>query len=93
MEITCIENANINQNSPKNKNNFEEHIKIILTQTNYTREQATDKLKFWNNNYINVIKEYINPNFNNKKKAKTQTNNQKIFSELRKFMDSINYSK
>jgi len=66
-------------------------IPIILKQTNYDRESAIKKLKKWDNNYINVIKEYMNPNFQNNKHKKKQTNNQKIFSEIRNFMDSIKY--
>ena len=94
MNISCIDKKKEKHNENHLKNeNFEEHIKIILTQTNYTRNEAIDKLKIWNNNYINVIKEYINPNFNSKKTTKKQTNNQNIFSEIRKFMDSVNLKK
>ena len=94
MNVLKIDDINENEKKDvKNDNKFEEHIKIILTQTNYNRNEAIEKLKSWNNNYINVIKEYINPNFNNKKNIKKQTNNQKIFSEIRKFMDSINLKK
>ena len=87
MKISCIDDEN------KINEKLEENIRIILTQTNYTRNEAIDKLKIWDNNYINVIKEYINPNFNNKKTTKKQTNNQKIFSEIRRFMDSVNLKK
>ena len=69
----------------------ESFIPIILKQTNYDRETAIKKLKKWDNNYINVIKEYMNPNFQDNKHKKKQTNNQKIFSEIRNFMDSIKY--
>jgi len=66
-------------------------ISIIINQTNYDKETAIEKLKKWNNNHINVIKEYMNPNFYINKNKKKQTNNQKIFSEIRNFMDSIKY--
>ena len=69
----------------------EEDINIIITQTNYTREKAIEKLLEWENNYMNVIKEYLNPNFQNKTNEKKITNNQKIFSEIRNFMDGIKY--
>ncbi len=42
-------------------------IALIKSQTNYTEEQASEKLKEWKGNYMNVIKEYLNPNFNKKK--------------------------
>ena len=66
-------------------------ITIILKQTNYDKETAIKKLKKWDNNHINVIKEYMNPNFQVNKDKKPKTNNQKIFSEIRNFMDSIKY--
>lgn len=66
-------------------------ITIILKQTNYDKKTAIEKLKKWDNNHINVIKEYMNPDFQTKKNKKPQTNNQKIFSEIRNFMDSIKY--
>ena len=69
----------------------EEDINIIITQTTYTREKAIEKLSEWDNNYMKVIKEYLNPNFQNKTNEKKLTNNQKIFSEIRTFMDSIKY--
>ena len=43
-------------------------ISLIISQTNYTEEEAKNKLEEWNGNYINVIKEYLNPNFKKKKK-------------------------
>ena len=66
-------------------------ISIILKQTNYDKKTAIEKLKKWDNNHINIIKEYMNPNFQINKNKKLQTNNQKIFSEIRNFMDSIKY--
>ena len=67
-----------------------EHIKIIVSQTNYTEEKAKEKLDKWNGDYMNVIREYLNPNFNIPKKEKDIPVNQKIMSEIRNFMDDIN---
>ena len=69
----------------------EKIISLILNQTNYDKKTAIEKLKKWNNNHINVIKEYLNPNFQVNKIEKEKTNNQKIFSQIRNFMDSIKY--
>ena len=44
-------------------------IALIKTQTNYTDDKAKEKLENWDGNYMNVIKEYLNPNFQEKKKA------------------------
>jgi hypothetical protein len=62
-------------------------LKIIMTQTNYDKDMATQKLKEWNNDFIKVIKEYLNPNFQEKKSEKQVTINQKIIGEIRKFKD------
>jgi len=67
-----------------------EVINLVMRQTDYTEEQAKDKLKQWNNNYINVIKEYLNPEFNTKKKeTKPKTLNQQMLGEIRSFMDDV----
>jgi len=63
-------------------------VKLIKSQTNYTDEEAIEKLNEWNNDYIKVIKEYLNPNFQNKKvEQKKMSTNQKMMSEIRNFMD------
>ena len=43
---------------------------FILNQTNYDKETAIEKLKQWNNDYTNVIREYLNPNFKKKRNQK-----------------------
>jgi len=70
----------------------EEVIQLIKRQTDYDRETIVKKLKKWDNNYLYVIKEYINPNFKvEKKKKKIVSNNQTVFNEIRTFMDDVNY--
>jgi len=75
--------------------NKNELVKLIMSQTNYDRDLALQKLEEWNNNYINVIKEYLNPNFQKTNEKKKLSNNQKIITSIRNFMDkaSINYEK
>jgi len=64
-------------------------ISLIISQTNYTEEEAKNKLEEWNGNYINVIKEYLNPNFKKKKKSvKKKSVNEKMMYEIRNFMDT-----
>uniref|UniRef100_A0A6C0C158 Uncharacterized protein n=1 Tax=viral metagenome TaxID=1070528 RepID=A0A6C0C158_9ZZZZ len=63
-------------------------VKLIRNQTNYSEEEALEKLNQWNNDYLKVIKEYLNPNFEKKKKEKKISTNQKIMKELRYFMDN-----
>ena len=67
-------------------------IELILRQTDYTEEVARIKLEYWKNNYLHVIKEYMNPNFQDKEKAPepSSTKNQMIYGEIRTFMDGVN---
>ena len=46
-----------------------ELIELIIRQTNYYENLANEKLKEWDGNYEYVIKEYLNPNFQKKKKT------------------------
>lgn len=70
-------------------------INLVINQTNYTRDEAVEKLKTWNGNYVNVVKEYLNPNFQDKKEQKKLTKNQQVMAGIRNFMDeaSKNYEK
>ena len=67
-------------------------IELIVRQTDYTEEMARIKLEYWKNNYLHVIKEYMNPNFQDKEKAPepSSTKNQMIYGEIRTFMDDVN---
>lgn len=64
-------------------------IALILSQTNYTEDEAKEKLEKWEGKYIDVIKEYLNPDFNKETKEKKQrSNNEKMMFEIRNFMDT-----
>ena len=66
-------------------------VDLVVRQTDYDEDKAMIKLIEWNYNYLNVIKEYMNPNFQNvKKEEKTGTKNQMIYGEIRSFMDDVN---
>jgi len=71
-------------------------LKIIMSQTNYDKDTAEKKLKEWNNDFIKVIKEFLNPNFQErerniqKEKNKVVSVNQSIMRELRHFKDKQN---
>ena len=65
-----------------------EIINLILRQTDYSREKAIERLGFWKENYLYVLKEYMNPNFDpDVKKSTTGSMNQRVFGEIRNFMD------
>lgn len=82
----------ISKNLTKAEIRQEEIIKLVLRQTDYDRENVLKKLEKWDNNYLYVIKEYMNPNFNPSKKQekKFSSNNQQVFGEIRSFMDNAN---
>ena len=57
-------------------------ISLIKSQTNYSEEEAKIKLEEHDGNYMNVIKEYLNPNFrNSNKKVEKKTVNEKMMYE------------
>lgn len=64
-------------------------LNLVMSQTDYNKEQAIEKLKKWNNNYLHVIKEYLNPNFQEKPPSIKKTKNQMVMGEIRNFMDDV----
>lgn len=68
-----------------NTNLNEKNIKLIVSQTNYTNDEAKAKLEIHNDDIVKVIEEYLNIE---KTIPKQTTTNQKIYSEIRNFMDS-----
>ena len=66
-----------------------EIISLITRQTNYDEEKAKERLVFWKNNYLDVIKEYMNPKYikENKKKGRGGSINQQVWGEIRNFLD------
>ena len=72
------------------KQRYDGAIALIKSQTNYTEEEAKKKLEKWNGNYMNVIKEYLNPDFNKEKIKKKKTINETMMYEIRNFMDTAN---
>ena len=73
-----------------NKQRYDGAIALIKSQTNYTVEEANQKLEKWNGNYMNVIKEYLNPEFDKKKIKEKKTINETMMYEIRSFMDTAN---
>ena len=61
----------------------EEDIEIILRQTNYTREEAEQKLTECKNDKIKVIKQYLEISENTEKML---TENQKRIKDFREIL-------
>ena len=60
-----------------------------MNQTNYSKEIALEKLKKWDNNHMNVIREYLNPNFQKHKQKQQKSVNQMVMTEIRNLMNEI----
>ena len=58
-----------------------------MSQTNYTEEQAIEKLKLFNCDYVKVIKDYMGiPE--KKKERNVKSVNQEIFRQIRTKLDN-----
>ena len=63
-----------------------EHIKKVMTQTNYTEEEAKEKLRLFNCDYMRVIRDYMGiPE--KKEERKVKSVNQEIFRQIRTKLD------
>ena len=65
---------------------IEKHVKLVMSQTNYTEEEARNKLKLFNSDYMRVLKEYMG--IPDKKDIKVKSVNQEIFKQFRHNLDS-----
>lgn len=64
-----------------------QHVKTVMSQTNYTQEEANEKLKLFNCDYMRVIRDYMGiPE--KKEENKVKSVNQEIFRQIRKKLDS-----
>jgi hypothetical protein len=75
-----------------------ETITIICNQTSYTQEEAKEKLLLFNNDYISVIKDFLNIPI--EKKKNIESLNQEIYKQIRlklnesiDIINKINYEK
>ena len=68
--------------------NLEQDVTKIMTQTNYTKEEATNKLILFNNDYMKVIKDYMNIPIHIPEEKKVKSVNQEIFRQIRIKLDN-----
>lgn len=73
------------------KDNYEDKINIIMTQTIYSYNETVDKLKQHNFNHISVIKEYIGCDNTKNQNNKITSVNQEIYKQIRQKMDITSY--
>ena len=70
-----------------NNDELEINVKKVISQTNYTEEEAKEKLRLFNCDYIKVIKDYMGiPEKKEEKYVKSV--NQEIFRQIRTKLDS-----
>jgi hypothetical protein len=69
-----------------NNNEIQEKVEMILRQTDYSEEEAKNKLKDHNYNHIQVIKSYLG--ITEKKEPPIKTVNQEIYKQIRYRLDS-----
>ena len=67
-----------------NEDEINKLVDILMRQTDYDSNQAMEKLKTQNLNYVNVIKEYLEDD-KKEKEVKKKTVNEMIHSEIRDF--------
>lgn len=66
---------------------IEQHVQKVMTQTNYTAEEAREKLRLFNCDYMRVIKDYMGiPE--KKEERNVKSVNQEIFRQIRTTLDS-----
>ena len=65
--------------------NNEELVEIVLRQTTLSRDEVIERLSKNENNYLNVIEEFMGINKNKQKNIITV--NQQIYKEIRAVMD------
>lgn len=62
------------------------HVKKVMSQTNYTEEEAIEKLKLFNCDYMKVLRDYMG--IPEQKNTKVTTVNQEIYRQIRTRLDS-----
>ena len=78
----------LNEINIDSNNIFEQHVIKIMNQTNYTKEEATNKLILFNNDYMKVIKDYMNIPIHIPEEKKVKSVNQEIFRQIRIKLDN-----
>jgi hypothetical protein len=69
-----------------NNEDLNKYLQIVMSQTNYTKEEALNKLQLYNCDYIKVIREYME--IPDKNAPKVKSVNQEIFKQIRTTLDS-----
>lgn len=70
-------------------NEIDEKIQMVLRQTDYTADQAKEKLEAFDYNEINVIKDYMGIDIKKQESNNKQSSsiNQQIYKQIRTKLD------
>jgi hypothetical protein len=71
---------------------YENKIISIMNQTIYSYTEAENKLKQYNYNHINVIKEYMGITEKKAPHTKVTSLNQEIYKQIRRHIDITDYN-
>lgn len=70
------------------KDDVEKHVNMVVSQTNYTREEAIEKLQLFNCDPMKVIRDYMGiPDPSQKHHTKVKSVNQEIFKQIRSTLE------
>lgn len=70
-----------------NNDDLSKHVALVMSQTNYTEEEAIEKLKLFNCDYMRVLKDYMGiPEKKSNKQVKSVS--QEIYKQIRTTLDS-----
>ena len=67
-------------------NDLDDNVKKVMSQTNYTKEQALEKLNLFNSDYMRVLKDFMD--IPEKQEPKVKSVNQEIYRQIRTNLDS-----
>jgi len=85
--VDTLNNNGGNYNKIIQDFNSNKMIDIVMRQTEYNREKSIEMLKKHKGDVNKVIKEYLGIDLNPVKEESKKSTNQKIFNEIRNFMD------
>ena len=70
-----------------NNDDLEKNLQKVMSQTNYTEEEAREKLKQFNSDYMKVLRDYMG--IDEKKETQpVKTVNQEIYRQIRRKLDT-----
>jgi hypothetical protein len=70
------------------KDDIEKNVNLVISQTNYTRDEAINKLQLFNCDAMKVIRDYMGIPDSSQKQNKIKSVNQEIFKQIRTTLEA-----